>query len=173
MAVHTKSTMTASSPPSIPPQRLRILVVRHGETHENAAGIVQGQLDTDLNAFGRLQAATTARHLSTVRFDRIITSPLRRARDTAQAILEQQQPASSNLRLDQDDRLKERGLGVLEGRVYTAPANRSKEDTRVSSTSITFSRGWRVSGTNWSLFPSLLNSNTSHHHPNKHRQTSP
>jgi broad specificity phosphatase PhoE len=128
MAVHTKSTMTASSPPSIPPQRLRILVVRHGETHENAAGIVQGQLDTDLNAFGRLQAATTARHLSTVRFDRIITSPLRRARDTAQAILDQQ-PASSNLRLEQDDRLKERGLGVLEGKVYAAPANRSKEDT--------------------------------------------
>ena len=120
--------MTASSPPSIPPQRLRILVVRHGETHENAAGIVQGQLDTDLNAFGRLQAATTARHLSTVRFDRIITSPLRRARDTAQAILDQQ-PASSNLRLEQDDRLKERGLGVLEGKVYAAPANRSKEDT--------------------------------------------
>jgi broad specificity phosphatase PhoE len=128
MAVHTKSTMTASSPPSIPPQRLRILVVRHGETHENAAGIVQGQLDTDLNAFGRLQAATTARHLSTVRFDRIITSPLRRARDTAQAILDQQ-PASSDLRLEQDDRLKERGLGVLEGKVYAAPANRSKEDT--------------------------------------------
>jgi broad specificity phosphatase PhoE len=112
----------------MPPQRLRILVVRHGETHENAAGIVQGQLDTDLNPFGRLQAATTARHLSTVRFDRIITSPLRRARDTAQAILDQQ-PASSNLELEQDDRLKERGLGVLEGKAYAAPANRSKEDT--------------------------------------------
>ena len=115
--------MTTSSPPN----QLRILVVRHGETHENAAGIVQGQLDTDLNAFGRLQAVTTARHLSTVRFDRIITSPLRRARDTAQAILEHQ-PVSSNLRLEQDSRLKERGLGVLEGKVWSAPANRSEED---------------------------------------------
>lgn len=120
--------MTTSPPPHPPPNQLRILVVRHGETHENAAGIVQGQLDTDLNAFGRLQAATTARHLSTVRFNRIITSPLRRARDTARAILEQQ-PASSNLRLEQDSRLKERGLGVLEGKAWSAPANRSEEDT--------------------------------------------
>lgn len=116
--------MTASSPP----HRLRVLVVRHGETNENVAGVIQGQLDTDLNSFGRLQAATTARHLSTIRFDRIITSPLRRARDTAQAILEQQ-PASSQLQLEQDDRLKERAFGVLEGKRYAGPANRSEEDT--------------------------------------------
>jgi len=116
--------MTASSPP----HRLRVLVIRHGETNENVAGVIQGQLDTDLNSFGRLQAATTARHLSTIRFDRIITSPLRRARDTAQAILEQQ-PASSQLQLEQDDRLKERAFGVLEGKRYAGPANRSEEDT--------------------------------------------
>lgn len=116
--------MAASSPP----YRLRILVVRHGETNENVAGIIQGQLDTDLNSFGRLQAATTARHLSTVRLDRIITSPLRRAHDTAQAILEQQ-PTSLQLRLEEDDRLKERAFGVLEGKRYAAPAYRSEEDT--------------------------------------------
>jgi broad specificity phosphatase PhoE len=119
-------TMTTSSP--LPPHRLRVLIVRHGETNENVAGIIQGQLDTDLNFFGRLQAATTARHLSTFRLDRIITSPLRRARDTAQAILEQQ-PASLQLQLEQDDRLKERAFGVLEGKVYARPANRSEEDT--------------------------------------------
>ena len=116
--------MTASSPP----HRLRVLVIRHGETNENVAGVIQGQLDTDLNSFGRLQAATTARHLSTMRFDRIITSPLRRARDTAQAILEQQ-TAASQLQLEQDDRLKERAFGVLEGKRYAGPANRSEEDT--------------------------------------------
>jgi broad specificity phosphatase PhoE len=120
--------MTASSHSPLPPGRLRVLVVRHGETNENVAGIIQGQLDTDLNSFGRLQAATTARHLSTVRLDRIITSPLRRARDTAQAILDQQ-PASSQLQLEQDDRLKERAFGVLEGKRYSGPANRSEEDT--------------------------------------------
>jgi broad specificity phosphatase PhoE len=120
--------MTASSHSHGPPRRLRVLVVRHGETNENVAGIIQGQLDTDLNAFGRLQAATTARHLSTVRLDRIITSPLRRARGTAQAILEQQS-ASSKLQLEQDDRLKERAFGVLEGKRYAGPANRSEEDT--------------------------------------------
>jgi broad specificity phosphatase PhoE len=63
-----------------------------------------------------------------MRFDRIITSPLRRARDTAQAILEQQ-TAASQLQPEQDDRLKERAFGVLEGKRYAGPANRSEEDT--------------------------------------------
>lgn len=122
--------MTASSPLPHPPRRLRVLLVRHGETDENVAGIIQGQLDTPLNSFGRLQAATTARHLSNVRLDRVITSPLQRARDTAQAILEQQ-PESSQLRLEQDDRLKERAFGVLEGKVYAGPAKKSETTTGI------------------------------------------
>lgn len=100
-----------------PPRRLRVFFVRHGETHENVAGVIQGQLDTPLNPFGRLQASTTANHLSSIRFDRIITSPLQRARDTAQAILSKQ-PNAANLQLEQDERIKERGFGVLEGKPY-------------------------------------------------------
>lgn len=100
-----------------PPRRLRVFFVRHGETHENVAGVIQGQLDTPLNPFGRLQASTTADHLSSICFDRVITSPLQRARDTAQAILSKQSNAASIL-LEQDDRIKERGFGVLEGKPY-------------------------------------------------------
>lgn len=127
--------MTASSPPllsPLPPRRLRVLLVRHGETNENVAGIIQGQLDTDLNPFGRLQAATTARHLSTVRLDRIITSPLRRARDTAKSILEQQ-PDSSQLSVEQDERLKERAFGILEGKRYTGPAGKHESTTGIEA----------------------------------------
>jgi broad specificity phosphatase PhoE len=102
------------------PSRLRVLVVRHGETHENVAGIIQGQLDTPLNPFGRLQAATTADYLSNIRLDRIITSPLQRARDTAQAILSKQHNAAS-VQLEQDRRVKERCFGVIEGKPYIGP----------------------------------------------------
>lgn len=100
-------------------------MVRHGETHENVAGVVQGQLDTPLNSFGRLQASTTADHLSSIHFDRIITSPLQRARDTAQAILSKQSNAA-HIQLEQDDRIKERSFGVLEGKPYM-PAEKKRD----------------------------------------------
>jgi broad specificity phosphatase PhoE len=113
--------MTVSaSLPSQPPRRLRVFVVRHGETLENTIGIIQGQLDTPLNAFGQLQASTTADRLSAVRFDRIVTSPLQRARHTAEAICSKQ-AGVANLQLEQDDRIQERGFGTLEGKPYRAP----------------------------------------------------
>ncbi|KAN0065240.1 hypothetical protein ACQY0O_001737 [Thecaphora frezii] len=110
-----------------PPCRLRVLIVRHGETHENVAKIIQGQLDTPLNPFGHRQAAQTARFLASTRIHRVISSPLKRALDTAQAIVSQQ-PAPHRPRLETDARLMERGFGVLEGKVYHGPRNKS-EDT--------------------------------------------
>jgi broad specificity phosphatase PhoE len=114
-------TVPPTQPPRYP-RRLRVLVVRHGETHENVAGIIQGQLDTPLNPFGHLQAATTADYLSNIRLDRIITSPLQRARDTAQAILSKQYKAST-VQLEQDERIKERCFGVIEGTRYVGSKN--------------------------------------------------
>ncbi|SPO27433.1 uncharacterized protein UTRI_10550 [Ustilago trichophora] len=112
----------------MPPSQLRVLIVRHGETRENVERIIQGQLDTDLNTRGRLQAEITGRYLSsTTRIDRIIASPLKRAADTARAILKHQSTASS-LKLELDDRLKERAFGVLEGKVYTG-GSKKPEDT--------------------------------------------
>lgn len=113
--------MTVSaSLPFQPPRRLRVLVVRHGETLENTIGIIQGQLDTPLNTFGQLQARTTADRLSDIRLDRIITSPLQRARHTAEAICSKQ-VGVANLQVEQDDRIQERGFGTLEGKRYRAP----------------------------------------------------
>lgn len=127
--------MMASSLPFPPPpsQRLRVFLVRHGETHENASGIVQGHLDTALSPFGHTQAARTAHQLSNVRFDRIITSPLQRARDTAKAILARQN-FSSDLQVELDDRLKERCFGTLEGKVYAGPAESRETTTGVEKT---------------------------------------
>lgn len=106
------------------PDRLRVLIVRHGETRENVERIIQGQLDTDLNDRGRHQAELTGRFLSSTRIDRIIASPLKRVAETAKAI-HRHQP--STLKLEYDDRLKERCFGVLEGKVYNGPSNRSDD----------------------------------------------
>ena len=42
------------------PARRRLLIWRHGQTHHNASGIWQGQLDTELSDLGRAQARAAA-----------------------------------------------------------------------------------------------------------------
>jgi broad specificity phosphatase PhoE len=66
--------------------RGRLVLVRHGQTDHNVQGRLQGQVDIPLNATGRDQAMAVARTLSPHRFDLILSSPLSRAQDTAQAI---------------------------------------------------------------------------------------
>lgn len=109
---------------TLPPTKLRVLIVRHGETRENVERIIQGQLDTDLNDRGRLQAEATGRFLSNIQIDRVITSPLKRTADTARAISKHH----PHLELELEDRLKERAFGVLEGHVYNGAAKKP-EDT--------------------------------------------
>lgn len=65
-----------------------LYVIRHGETDWNAQGIWQGQADVPLNAVGHRQAQLLARrlHREQVQVDRIYTSDLLRAAETAQAV---------------------------------------------------------------------------------------
>jgi probable phosphoglycerate mutase len=63
-----------------------IAFVRHGQTASNAGGQLQGRFDAPLTAEGEAQAARVANALSDERPVRIITSPLARARTTADAI---------------------------------------------------------------------------------------
>jgi broad specificity phosphatase PhoE len=60
--------------------------VRHGITDWNADGRFQGRLDIPLNAAGRRQAEILRDRLASISFDRIYTSPLRRAEETAQIV---------------------------------------------------------------------------------------
>ncbi|KAG8920171.1 hypothetical protein FRC01_000886, partial [Tulasnella sp. 417] len=85
---------------------VNVYIVRHGETFENAKGIIQGQLDTQLNELGRTQAERLGEVLSGVRFDHAFTSDLSRARDTAQAIVDMQ--PGVDLELVPDSGLRER-----------------------------------------------------------------
>ena len=57
----------------------RVYMIRHGETNENASGIVQGQLDTRLNENGIYQARIVGQELKDVPFKQAFTSDLQRA----------------------------------------------------------------------------------------------
>jgi broad specificity phosphatase PhoE len=61
-----------------------LILARHGQTMANAQGLLLGRLDPELTDTGRLQAEAIARALG--RVDRVITSPLQRARETAAAL---------------------------------------------------------------------------------------
>ena len=68
-----------------------IYFVRHGESEANAARRFAGRTDSPLTERGREQANAVAEALAKVHFDRIVSSPLSRCRDTALAIARRQQ----------------------------------------------------------------------------------
>lgn len=60
--------------------------LRHGETEANANGLISGSLDVELTARGREQAQAAARTLAREPITAIYSSPLRRARETAEPV---------------------------------------------------------------------------------------
>ena len=60
--------------------------IRHGQTADNVAGILQGHRDTPLDEIGRQQARMAAERLSNQTIDAIFASDLSRAFETAQII---------------------------------------------------------------------------------------
>lgn len=85
--------------------------VRHGTTEWNQAGRLQGQLDTNLTEEGREQAVKLGQALRGGPWQGVVSSDLRRARETAELIAEH---AGLPL-LRTDARLREKGFGELEG----------------------------------------------------------
>ena len=63
-----------------------LYLVRHGETDWNLSRRIQGSTDIPLNDTGREQARATGRLLARRRWDRIVSSPLGRALETARLI---------------------------------------------------------------------------------------
>ena len=64
-----------------------IYITRHGETEWNAQQRIQGHTDVPLSERGRAQAQMLARRLADVPIDAVYSSDLRRAADTARALL--------------------------------------------------------------------------------------
>lgn len=64
----------------------RIIILRHGVTDDNVSNVWQGHRDSELSATGREQALAAAPVLAAYRPVVIVSSDLRRAADTAQAV---------------------------------------------------------------------------------------
>lgn len=88
----------------------RIVLLRHGQTEFNLDGRMQGHLDTKLTEHGQAQAATAAPALAELGLDRIVSSDLSRAHETALAVA-----ASVGLPVTTDLRLRETNLGDWQG----------------------------------------------------------
>jgi broad specificity phosphatase PhoE len=98
---------------------VHLILIRHGESLGNAAGVLQGRLDYALSDLGVRQAELTAARLADSGADRILSSPLTRASATAAFI-------SSSLKVDLqlEPDLAEYDIG--EGAGLTGPELRAK-----------------------------------------------
>ena len=65
--------------------KTRLLLIRHGETNWNKMGRFQGTIDIELTEEGKNQAILLSKRLKN-KFDYIYTSPLKRARETAEIL---------------------------------------------------------------------------------------
>lgn len=93
-----------------------LYVCRHGQSTANLSETYAGHLDTPLTDYGREQARQAAR-ATDVKFDSIVSSPLIRAKKTADIIAGQQGYPLDKIIVN--DLFKERFLGSLQGQPYT------------------------------------------------------
>ncbi len=82
-----------------------LIFVRHGRTAANASGLLQGRVDNPLDGLGLRQAAAIAASLAELRAPRVLSSPLRRAVQTAEAL---------GLPIELDERFIELDYGTLD-----------------------------------------------------------
>jgi glucosyl-3-phosphoglycerate phosphatase len=88
----------------------RLILLRHGQTDYNVDGRMQGHIDSCLTDAGHEQAAEAAPVLASLAPDRLVSSDLRRAVDTAEVV-----GAACGLPVKVDSRLRETHLGLWQG----------------------------------------------------------
>ncbi len=106
---------------------VRLYLVRHAESTWNAEGRVQGHADPPLSERGLAQAERLAERFRGEPIDALYSSPLERARQTAERIAE-----ATALATQIDDRLKEHDMGLFTGLVWREIVEQFPE----------FSRAW-------------------------------
>lgn len=89
---------------------MAIYLIRHGETDWNRQGRFQGVEDIELNGTGVLQAKACAEALRALPVDKVVTSPLKRAKKTAEIIASRLGAA-----LTVEEGLTERDFGKMSG----------------------------------------------------------
>jgi len=92
---------------------VKLILVRHGQTLWNREKRVQGVSDIMLSNRGRAQANNLARSLRDEKIDTIISSPLKRAVQTAEAI-----NRFHHLQIEPEENLMELNMGNFEGMAF-------------------------------------------------------
>ncbi len=87
-----------------------LYIIRHGKTEWNEIHKLQGRTDIPLNEEGRAMAREAADRYKDIHFDICFCSPLVRARETAEILLE-----GRDVPIIFDDRLIEMSFGIYEG----------------------------------------------------------
>lgn len=99
---------------------MNLYIVRHGQTDYNKMGIIQGVSDIPLNETGVRQAEKLKLTIDKLNIDLVISSPLVRTKQTATILVK-----NRKIKIIYDNRLLERGFGILEGKgieEYDAPS---------------------------------------------------
>jgi len=98
---------------------MRLILVRHGQSEGNVSGVVQGRVDFALSPLGEEQARATGARLADVAVERVVSSPLLRAYQTAAAIA-----VPHSLEVVRDHGLAEYDIGDVSG--MTGPEIRER-----------------------------------------------
>ena len=109
-----------------PENPLRLFLVRHGETAANAEMRYLGTRDDPLTGRGIQQAVQLAQSLESLPVAAVLSSPLRRALDTAMPIAQRR-----GLEVRPDARLREGAFGEWEGLSRKEVQGRSPCDARL------------------------------------------
>ena len=90
----------------------KLILIRHGQTEMNAQNLYFGKLNPPLNDLGIEQASMVKEKLSNIVYDCIYSSPLERARETAEIC------NYLNKEIIYDNRLEEINFGAFEGLTF-------------------------------------------------------
>jgi broad specificity phosphatase PhoE len=106
--------------------RTTILLARHGECRGNIEGLFRGRVDFPLNEQGLRQAAELGAALRTFRPEAVVTSPLLRAKHTAEAVA-----AACSVTVEEDEGFNNISLGIWEGQPKTDIAERFPDQWKI------------------------------------------
>lgn len=87
-----------------------LYIIRHGKTDWNEQRKLQGRTDIPLNENGRKMANEAAKEYESIHFDLCYSSPLSRARETAEILMKDR-----GIPIITDERLIEMSFGIYEG----------------------------------------------------------
>lgn len=104
----------------------KLILVRHGETKHNKDKVFYGWTDVVLNETGKIQAEKAKKIMLNLDYDKIFTSPLLRAYETAKKI------NVKNLELVEKEELKELNFGIFEGFNYQEILEKYPEEAKIA-----------------------------------------